>query len=382
MQIPYHKPYITESEINSMSESIREGWLTMGKKTYEFENSFGRFTGAKEAIAVNSCTAGLHLALKCAGIKEGDEVIVPTTTHASTAETVGYFNAKPVFADIERETHLIDASKIEEKITDKTKAIIPVHYAGQPADMDIILDIAKKHNLFIIEDAAHAFPSKYKGKYVGTIGHATCFSFYATKTITTGEGGMITTENPDWAKRMRALRLHGVTRDAWEREKNENFWEYDVTELGFKYNTTDINSAMGIEQLKKADKLNKLRSEIASKYNKAFKDIEGLILHQIQKYRETSWHLYPLNLNLESFSIDRNKFIFELKQRGISASVHFIPLYRFTYYKNHGYVLKDYPESEWVFERTFSLPIYPGMSNKEIDYVIDNVLDLVRKHKK
>jgi dTDP-4-amino-4,6-dideoxygalactose transaminase len=382
MQIPYHKPYITASEINSMSESTREGWLTMGKKTYKFENMFGQFIGAKEAIAVNSCTAGLHLALKCAGIKEGDEVIVPTTTHASTAETVGYFKAKPVLADVERETHLTDASKIENKITNKTKAIIPVHYAGQPADMDTILEIAKRNDLFVIEDAAHAFPSKYNGKYVGTIGNATCFSFYATKTITTGEGGMITTDNPEWAKRMRSLRLHGVTRDAWEREKSENFWEYDVAELGFKYNTTDMNSAIGIEQLKKADKLKEMRSKIALKYNEAFKNQEGLILHQILEDRETSWHLYPLKLNLESLSINRNKFIYELKQRGISASVHFIPLYRFSYYKNLGYNIKDYPESEWVFERTFSLPIYPGMSNKEIDYVIDNVLDLVNKYKR
>jgi dTDP-4-amino-4,6-dideoxygalactose transaminase len=382
MQVPFHKPYITDDEINSMAESTREGWLTMGKKTYEFEKAFGQFIGAKEAIAVNSCTAGLHLALKCTGIKYGDEVIVPVITHASSAEVVCYFNAKPILADVERETHLIDASKIEGKITDRTKAIIPVHFSGQAAEMDKILDIAEKHNLFVIEDAAHAFPSKYKGMYVGTIGDVTCFSFYATKTITTGEGGMITTNNRDWAKRMRSLRLHGVTRDAWERETGENFWEYDVAELGFKYNTTDINAAMGIEQLKKADKLNKLRCDIALKYNKAFQDNEGLILYHIKKDCETAWHLYPLKLNLEYLSTDRNKFIIELKQRGIFASVHFIPLYRLTYYKNLGYSAKDYPESEWVFERTFSLPIYPGMSNKEIDYVIDNVVDLVRKYKR
>lgn len=382
MQVPFHRPYITDKEINSVSESIRGGWLTMGAKTYEFEKAFGQFIGAKEAIAINSCTAGLHLALKCAGIEEGDEVILPPITHASTAETVGYFKAKPVLADVERETHLINVSKIEDKISNKTKAIIPVHYAGQPVDMDKILDIAKRHNLFVIEDAAHAFPSKYKDRFIGTIGDATCFSFYATKTITTGEGGMVTTGNTEWAKRMRSLRLHGVTRDAWERETGENFWEYDVAELGFKYNTTDMNSAIGLEQLKIADKLNEERFRIAAKYNEAFKNEDCLILHQISNDRETSWHLYPLKLNLERIKIDRNKFVFELKRRGILASVHFIPLYRFSYYKNLGYSAKDYPESEWVFERTFSLPIYPGMSGKEIDYVIDNVLELVRKYKR
>ncbi len=382
MQIPFHKPFIKNSDIKSMAESARSGWLTMGKKTQEFEDKFKEYLGSKEAVAVNSCTAALHLALKCAGIKEGDEVIVPTMTHASTAETVGYFNAKPVFIDIERETHLIDVSKVEEKITERTKAIIPVHYAGQPADMKEVLDIAKRHNLYVIDDAAHAFPSKYEYNYVGTIGHATCFSFYATKTITTGEGGMITTGNSEWAERMRLLRLHGVTRDAWKRENSDNFWEYDIIEPGFKYNTTDINSAIGIEQLKKANYMQKMRISIAKKYNEAFKKNEALILYTIKDKRETSWYLYPLKLNLESLSIDRNKFVNELKSKGISVSVHFIPLYRFSYYKKLSYNIKDFPGSEWVFERTFSLPIYPGMSEKEIDYVTENVLDIVKKYKR
>jgi perosamine synthetase len=277
---------------------------------------------------------------------------------------------------------LIDASKIDGKTTRKTKAIIPVHYAGQPADMNLIISIAKKYKLFVIEDAAHAFPSKYDSRHIGTIGHATCFSFYATKTITTGEGGMITTENSDWAERMRLLRLHGVTRDAWKRENTDNFWEYDVVEPGFKYNTTDINSAIGIEQLKKADEMQKMREIIARRYNEAFQNTEALILYKIKDNRYTSWYLYPLKINLESLSIDRNRFVNEMKLRGISASVHFIPLYRFTYYKNLGYKIKDYPESEWVFERTISLPIYPGMSAKEIDYVIDNVLDILEKYKR
>ncbi|MBN2401372.1 MAG: DegT/DnrJ/EryC1/StrS family aminotransferase, partial [Spirochaetes bacterium] len=324
MIIPFHKPYLDDAEINSMSESVRNGWLTMGKKTYEFENDFKSYIGASHAVAVNSCTAALHLALKCAGIKEGNEVLIPATTHSSTAEAVMYFKAKPVFIDVERDTHLIDVKKIESKITKNTKAIIPVHYAGQPADMDPIIDLAGKYTLGVIEDAAHAFPAKYKGKFVGIIGDAACFSFYATKTITTGEGGMISTENREWAERMKLLRLHGVSRDAWEREKADNFWEYDVVELGFKYNITDIASAMGVEQLKKADAMYKMRVCISAQYNEAFRQCEGILPYMIKEERESAWHLYPLRLNLDRLSIDRNAFILELKKKGITASVHFI----------------------------------------------------------
>ncbi|MBN2403546.1 MAG: DegT/DnrJ/EryC1/StrS family aminotransferase [Spirochaetes bacterium] len=382
MKIPFHKPYIDDAEINSMSGSVRNGWLTMGKKTYEFENDFKSFIGASDAVAVNSCTAALHLALKCSGIKEGDEVLMPATTHSSTSEAVMYFKAKPVFIDIERDTHLIDVEKIEQKITRNTKAVIPVHFSGQPADMDRIIDIARKYDLSIIEDAAHAFPAMYKGRFVGTIGDATCFSFYATKTITTGEGGMISTENREWAERMRLLRLHGVSRDAWERETAENFWEYDVVELGFKYNTTDLASAIGLEQLKKADAMHKMRSAIAAHYNDAFRQCEGILLYIIRDERETAWHLYPLRLNLERLTIDRNAFILELKKLGITASVHFIPLYRFTFYKKLGYYIGDYPESEWVFSRVISLPIFPGMTSEETNYVIGAVLDIVKKFKR
>lgn len=382
MQIPFHRPYITDSEINAMAESVRSGWITMGKKTQEFEDQFRKYIGANEAVAVNSCTAALHLALKCAGVKDNDEVIIPAVTHASTAEAVGYVNAKPVIVDVDRKTHLIDVFEIENKIAKRTKAIIPVHYAGQPAEMDAIIEIAEKNNLYIIEDAAHAFPSKYKNKMIGTIGNITCFSFYATKTITTGEGGMATTGNGEWAERMRLLRLHGVTRDAWTRENTVNFWEYDVTEPGFKYNPTDINSAIGIEQLKKADEMQAMRMRIAKKYNEAFRNNDSLIPYIVKKNSETSWYLYPLKLNLESISIDRNRFLNELKTSGIYTSVHFIPLYRLSYYKSLGYSIKDYPDSEWIFERVFSLPIFPGMTDQEIDYVIDNVLDILKKYKK
>ena len=383
MNIPFHKPFISEEEINEVVDSLKNGWITMGKKTIEFENRFKDYIGSKNAVAVNSGTAALHLALRVIGLKEGDEVIIPSTTFVATAEVVNYFNARPIMVDIEPNTHLIDVNKIEEKITDKTKAIIPVHFSGQPADMDEILEIAKKYNLYVIEDAAHALPAWYKGKKIGTIGDITAFSFYATKTLATGEGGMATTENDEWADRMRVLRLHGISKDAWKRYSKEGSWEYDVIENGYKYNTTDINSALGLAQLKKLEWMWQERVKIAEKYNEAFKDYEELILYRVKNDRVSSWHLYPLKLNLEALKINRNQFIEELKKRGIGTSVHFIPLYRFSYYKKHfDYKPEDFPNSEWVFERIISLPIFPGMKDKEIEYVVENILDLVKNNRR
>ncbi|RUM60008.1 MAG: UDP-4-amino-4,6-dideoxy-N-acetyl-beta-L-altrosamine transaminase, partial [Persephonella sp.] len=285
--------------------------------------------------------------------------------------------------DIEKDTHLIDVEKIEKHITPKTKAIIPVHFSGQPADMDEILEIAKRHNLFVIEDAAHSLPAWYKGKKIGTIGDITAFSFYATKTLATGEGGMITTNNDKWAERLRILRLHGISKDAWKRYSKEGSWEYDVIENGYKYNTTDINSALGLAQLNKLEWMWEERVKIANMYDKAFKDYEELILYRVKENRISSWHLYPLKLNLEALKINRNQFIEELKNRGIGTSVHFIPLYRFSYYGNKfDYKLEDFPSSEWVFERVLSIPIYPGMKEKEINYVIENVIDIVKRNKR
>lgn len=382
IQIPFHRPYMTEDEVNAACEAIRNGWLTMGLKTIEFENKFRDYLGVKEAVAVNSGTAALHLAFKCLEPDQGDEVIMPAMTFTSTAEVVRYFNAVPVFADIDKETHLIDINDIEHRITKKTRAIIPVHFSGQPADMKEIMDIAKRHHLFVIEDAAHSFPALYMDKNIGTIGDFTCFSFYATKTLCTGEGGMVTTENPEWAENIRMLRLHGISKDAWKRYTNEGSWEYDVFEAGYKYNPTDITSAIGLEQLKKIDIMNSMRAGVADKYNRAFSNEEGIILYKIKGDRTTSWHLYPLKLNINILKISRDEFIEEMKKRGISVSVHFIPLYRFSYYKKMGFNAADYPESEWVFNRTVSLPIYPGMSEKETDYVIDNVLDIIRKNRR
>ena len=380
MFIPYHRPYITDDEVNAASETIRNGWLTMGRKTIEFEEQFGAYLEMPYSVAVNSCTAALHLALCAIGLKEGDEVIVPTTTFVSTAEVVRYFNARPVMVDVERGTHCIDASLIERAITPKTKAIIPVHFSGQPCDMDAIMDIARRHNLPVIEDAAHAFPAFYKGRKIGTIGDITCFSFYATKTIAAGEGGMIVTANSRWADKMKIMRLHGVTKDAWKRYTKEGTWEYDVLDAGFKYNTTDICSSIAMEQMKKNDAMTDLRYAVAARYDAAFAGIDQIIPYEIKADCKSAKHLYPLRVNPAALTITRNEFIRLLNERDIMTSVHFIPLYRFTYYRNLGYRAEDYPASEWVFERTLSLPLYPGMTDEEVAYVIDAVSDICRVH--
>ena len=383
MAIPFHKPYITEDEISEVLDSLYAGWLTMGPKTIAFEAKYGEYIGAKNAVSMNSCTACLHLALKAVNIKRGDEVIVPAITFAATAEVVTYFHATPVFVDVDEGTHTIDVSKIEEKITKKTKAIIPVHYAGQPCDMDEILDVAKKHGLFVIEDAAHAVPAWYKERKVGTIGDITCFSFYATKSLTTGEGGMATTENDEWADRMSILRLHGISKDAWKRYTNEGSWYYEVAESGYKYNMTDIQAGLGLAQLKKIDWMWHQREEIARKYTEAFQSMDEITPPRVRPDRKSAWHLYVIKLNPAAVNLDRKQFMEELKEREIGTSVHFIPLYRHPYYRDtFRYTPQGFPVSERVYERIVSLPIYPGMTEGDIERVAESVRDVVRRHRR
>ena len=382
-QIPFHKPYITQDEIKAVEEVLKKGWLTYGKKSVEFEEKFKKYIESKYAIAVSSCTAALHLALRVVGLQEGDEVLVPAMTFVATAEVVEYFKAKPVFVDIEKDTHLMNVKDLKRKITKKTKAIIPVHYSGQPCDMDEILELARKYNLYVIEDAAHALPAWYKDKKIGTVGDITCFSFYATKTLATGEGGMITTNNDKWAEKLKILRLHGISKDAWKRYTKEGSWKYDVIDLGYKYNITDIQSALGIEQLKKLEFMWKEREKIANIYTKEFSKYKYFIPYKIKQDRVSSWHLYPLKLNLETLKINRNEFIEKLKERGIYTSVHFIPLYRFSYYKRkYNLNYNEFENTEWVYKRVFSLPIYPGMSEEDIYYVIYNIIDIAKKYER
>ncbi len=382
MKIPFHRPYITDDEINSVVQSLKSGWLTMGEKTIEFEHLFASYLGVQNAVAVNSCTSALHLALRVIGLERGDEVIVPAITFVATAEVVWYFGAKPVLADVDPHTHLIDVSDLERKISSKTRAIIPVHFGGQPADMDEIIELARGTTIEVIEDAAHAMPSWYRGKMVGTLSDMTCFSFYATKTLSTGEGGMITTSREERADKLRSLRLHGISSDAWNRYSEKGSWYYDVSDVGYKYNTTDMNSSLGIEQLKKQDYLYTRRAAIAEKYQTAFSAYDFFIPYTVKPDRITSWHLYPLKLNIEALSLTRDDFIVEMKKAGIMTSVHFIPLYRFSFYRGLGYSESGFPGSEWSFNRVLSLPIYPGMTDDEVEYVAGAAIDIARKHRR
>jgi perosamine synthetase len=378
LEIPFHKPYITEDEVSGVLDSLRSGWITMGPKTIEFEKSFGEYIGSRNAVSMNSCTACLHLALKMLDLKEGDEVIVPAVTFTATAEVIAYFRAVPVLVDVDDVTCNIDAAKIEEKITERTKAIIPVHYGGQPCDMDEISVIAKRHNLFVIEDAAHAIPARYRGRRIGTIGDITCFSFYATKTLATGEGGMATTENNEWAERMKILRLHGISKDAWKRYSKEGSWFYEVVDAGYKYNMTDIQAALGLAQLRKVEWMWRRRSEIAGIYTESLRGFQEILLPSVKPDRESAWHLYPIRLNPDQFACTRDIFIERLKERGVSTSVHFIPLYRHPYYRDtFGFDAAEFPVSEKIFAGTVSLPLYPGMTDEEIQWVAASVADVI-----
>lgn len=377
MQIPFHKTHTTDEEINAVVDSIKSGWLTMGPKTIEFEEKFKEYIGCEHAVSMNSATAALHLALKAIGLKRGDEVILPTNTFVATAEVVTYFDAIPVLCDIEESTHNIDVLKIEELITSKTKAIIPVHFAGQPCDMDEIYAIANKYALKVIEDAAHAMPSKYKNEYIGNLkgSDITCFSFYATKTLSTGEGGMATTNNEAYAKSMKINRLHGISRDAWDRYTVKGSWFYEIVDNGCKYNTTDINASLGLIQLQKQEELRIKRELIANKYYKGFVDCKNIILPIVKEDRQTAWHLYVIKIN------NRDTVIEKLKEVGVGCSVHFIPVHKHPYYKNtYGYINESYPVANSVFERSLSLPIFPDMTDDEIKYVIENVIKVTNEN--
>jgi dTDP-4-amino-4,6-dideoxygalactose transaminase len=381
--IPFHKPYITEDEIEGVVDSLRSGWWTMGPKTVAFEQGFGRYVGAKHAVAVNSCTAALHLALKAVDLRPSDEVIIPDMTFTATGEVVCYFGAKPVVVDVEPDTLNIGVAAIEKAITPKTRAIIPVHFGGQPCDMDEILALARNRGLHVIEDAAHAIPAWYRGRKVGVLGDITCFSFYATKTLATGEGGMAATEHDEWAGRMKTLRLHGISKDAWKRYSSEGSWHYEVIEAGYKYNMTDIQSALGLAQLKKVEWMWERRKEIAASYTRGLSECGLVQTPQVRQDRVSAWHLYVIRLKTEAMTIDRSAFIEKLKEQGISTSVHFIPLHCHPFYRDaFGCRREQFPAASHAFERIISLPIYPGMRDADVERVIHAVRDTAERNKR
>lgn len=379
LRVPFHNPSIGEEEIAEVVETLRSGWLTSGPKVERFEREFAAAVGARYAVALNSCTAALHLALEAVGVRSGDEVVIPTYTFAATGEVVTYLGAQPVLADCRPHSLNVDASTIEPCLTNRTKAIIPVHIAGQPCDMDSIQELAHRRGISVIEDAAHALPTTYKGRLVGAISDLTAFSFYATKTITTGEGGMVTTEREDYAARMKRMSLHGLSGDAWNRYTDKGRWYYEIEDFGFKYNLTDVAAALGLQQLRRMDDFHRRRQRIATMYGEAFADLETCITPQAVPYGTHAWHLYVLELNLPALKITRNQVMEELRDRGVATSVHFRPLHLHRLYQEtYGYRRGQFPAAEAAFARAVSLPIYPRMTDADVGYVIEAVRETLR----
>lgn len=378
--LPFALPDIGDEEIAEVTEALRSGWVTTGPKTKQFEAEFATAVGASHAVAVNSCTAALHLSLEAVGIQRGDEVITSPYTFAATAEVIRYFDAHPVLVDVDPLTLNLDPNLLERAITAKTKAIIPIHIAGLPADLDAIQEIAARYGLPVIEDAAHAFPCETKGRKIGSLSDATCFSFYATKTMTTGEGGMICTESQEIADRCRIMALHGISRDAWKRYQADGNWYYEVLLPGYKYNLTDIASGMGLAQLRKSEAMWSRRKEISDLYNAAFSSIRELQTPTDSPDAKHAWHLYMLRLNLDLLKIDRAQFISSLRRENIGASVHFIPLHLHPYYRqNYGYIPESFPVATREYQREISLPIYSRMSDQDVDDVIRAVCSVVQE---
>ena len=378
--LPFSAPWLDEDEIEAVADVLRSNWLTTSARTLQFEEEFARYVRTPHALAFNSCTGGLHCALAALGIGPGDEVIVPTMTFAATANVVCHLGARPVFVDVDWQTMNMDVTQIEAKISRKTKAIIPVHYGGRPCPMEKILEIGKAFKLFVIEDAAHALGAKYRNQMVGSLpSDVTCFSFYPTKCITTGEGGMNTTSSAELAQRMKVWRLHGMNRDAWDRYQKGGSWRYDIVVPGFKYNLTDIASAIGLVQLKKIEFFQERREKLVQLY---FQHLSSLPLSLPPPFDEgrNSWHLFPVQLKLEELTCTRDEFIEALRENNIGTSVHFIPLHLMSYYRDSfGYRPGDFPQAEEAFNRLVSLPLFARMTEEELLSVVKVIYRTLEK---
>ena len=372
--LPFAAPLLGDEEIQEVVHCLRSGWLTTGHKVKQFEREFVEFIGAKHALAVNSCTAALHLALEAVGVGPGDEVITTPMTFTATAAVIEHLGARPVFADVTAQTLNIDPEQIRRRLSPRTKAILPVHFAGQACDMDAIGAIARDAGVPVVEDAAHAIPTRYHGRLVGTLSDITCFSFYATKNVTTGEGGMVVTDRDDIMERMRLMHLHGMSKDAWKRYTQNGSWSYEILAPGFKYNLTDIAAAIGIHQLRKCQAFHRRRLTIADQYDAAFADLPGISIPRVEDRESHGWHLYVIQVDPERLTIGRDAFIDQLIARNIGVSVHFIPLHVHPYYRER-YALRpqDFPNAWGAYERIVSLPIYAKMSDDDVRHVVDAV---------
>ena len=375
--LPFAQPLLGNEEIDEVVQCLRSGWLTTGLKVRQFEREFAEFTGARHALAVNSCTAALHLALEAIGVGPGDEVVTTPMTFTATAAVIEHLGARPVFADVDPKTLNIDPVAVARRVTERTKAILPVHFAGQACDMDALLGVGQAHGIPVVEDAAHAIPTLYKGRLVGKLSDITCFSFYATKNLTTGEGGMVVTDREDFAERMKLMHLHGMSRDAWKRYTQNGSWSYEILAPGFKYNLTDIAAAIGIHQLRKVHAFHQRRLAIADQYDAGLRDVPGIRLPQVDDRQAHGWHLFVIQVDPERLRIGRDVFIEKLIARNIGVSVHFIPLHVHPYYRER-YALQpdDFPHAMAAYERIISLPIYAKMEDEDVRHVIDAVRDI------
>jgi len=380
--LPFSPPLIGEEEIREVVDTLRSDWITTGPRTKQFEHEFAQFIGAPAALAVGSATDAMLVGLAALGIEPGDQVITTPMTFCSTVHVIEHLGANPVLVDVEPDTLNIDPEQVARAVTPRTRAVMPVHLYGHPCEMDALLDIATRHNLYVLEDAAHALPARYKGRMVGTLGTLTAFSFYATKNLTTAEGGMLTGD-PKIVEQARLWSLHGMSRDAYKRYSAEGSWYYEVILPGFKCNMTDIQAAIGLHQLRKLPQFQVRRREIVRHYHEAFSRLEALQIPVERPEVEHAWHLYALRLNLERLTIDRAHFIEELKVRNIGTSVHFIPIHLHPYYRDkYGYKPRDFPVAYENYQRLISLPLNLRMSDQDVDDVIEAVLDVVNTYRR
>lgn len=375
----FSTPAVGEEEMAEVADTLRSGWITTGPKTQQFEAAFRGRVGATDALGLNSCTAGLHLGLLASGIKAGDEVITTPLTFCACANVIEHVGATPVLVDVEPDTLNLDPKAVEAAITPRTRAILAVHYAGHPVDLDPILDLAATHGLALIEDAAHALPARYKGRTIGSGSNLVSFSFYATKNLTTGEGGMLT-GSPELIARARTLGLHGMSRDAWKRYGQGGSWFYNVDAPGYKYNMTDVQAAMGVAQLRKLERFQQRRREIVAAYNDAFHNLEAFEIPVERSEVEHAWHLYVLRLRPEVLRIDRDRFIEELTARNIGTSVHFIPIHIHPFYRQkYSYTPEQFPVAYGSYQRMLSLPLHPLLTEVDVTDVVSAVLDVAKR---
>lgn len=381
--LPIATAVFGKEEEKEIMDTLRSGWITLGPRTKKFEEMLQEFTGAKYAIALNSCSAALHLAMIAINIQKGDEIITTPFTFAATAHAIIHCGGRPVFVDINPKTFNINPREIEKAITSKTKAILPVDYGGQPVDLDAICKIARKHKLLIVEDAAHTIGAKYKGENIGTISNLTCFSFHPVKNMTTGDGGAIVTNNKKLAEKIMVLRVNGMDKESWKRNTSSGSWDYAIVSEGYKYHMNDLSAALGIHQIQKLDKFRRIREELANEYDRQLSDLaEVQIPYRVENITHTH-NIYGILVDTKNLKINRNEIIEKLKEYNIGSIVYFRPLHLQPYFQqNFGYKKGDFPNAEYVFERLICLPLYPGMKIKDVKFVSTILKKIIRENKR